>query len=183
MCVGLFVRRRIFDCPNTSKCYSVRNSKSRQQLHRVDRDRSVSLHVDIPAWNTDTIQSIFLFSAARSVWATDCFKTSEKNFQYRLRDIPEGRRPQSVNFYCYEQCGTVHSVFVKRTNFFRQMRLQLNPVLQMVYSFSHSPFVQTKLAPYLLQYLLTGRFHHLQRHLVSGNTNQCALFKTLMFLL
>jgi hypothetical protein len=64
--------------------------------------------------------------------------------------------------YSYEQCGAVHSVVPKLTNFIGQMWLQLYPVLQMLYSFSHSPFIQSILTSYFLQYLLTGRFHHLQ---------------------
>jgi hypothetical protein len=56
------------------------------------------------------------------------------------------------------------------------MRLVLYPVLQKFYSFSHSLFVQTKLTPYFLQYLLTGKFYHFQRHFVSGDNENRKLF-------
>jgi len=48
------------------------------------------------------------------------------------------------------------------------MWLQLYPVLQMLYNFSHSLFVKTNVTPYFLQYRLTGSFYHFQRHFESG---------------
>ena len=61
------------------------------------------------------------------------------------------------------------------------MWLQSYPFPQMFYCISHSLFVQTKLTSHFLQHLLSGRFHHLQWHIVSGNTKHCALFKILQF--
>jgi len=58
------------------------------------------------------------------------------------------------------------------------MRLVLYPVLQKFYSFFHSLFVQTKLTPYFLQYLLTGSFYHFQRHFVSGDNGNRKLFNS-----
>jgi len=63
------------------------------------------------------------------------------------------------------------TVFGKCTNFIWQMRLQLYPVLQMLYSMSLSLFVQTKLTPHSLQYLLTWRFYRLQRNLLYGDNS------------
>jgi hypothetical protein len=57
------------------------------------------------------------------------------------------------------------------------MRLVLYLVLQKSYSFCHSLFVQTNsLTPYFLQYLLTRRFYHFQRHFLSGDNGNRKLF-------
>ena len=68
------------------------------------------------------------------------------------------------------------SVLAKCSNFLWQMWLQLYPVSQIFYSFSHSLIVQTKLTPYSVQYLLTRRFYHLQRNsLCDDNSTQCSV--------
>jgi hypothetical protein len=56
------------------------------------------------------------------------------------------------------------------------MWLQLYPVLQIPYSFSHSLLVQAKLTPYFLQDPLTGRFHRFQRHFESSDNGNKKLF-------
>ena len=80
-----------------------------------------------------------------------------------------------------EQVWYVQSVFVQLTNFFGQMRLQLYPVLQMFNSFSHSPFVQTKLSPYFLQNLLIRRFYHFLRHSYLETREMCCSMLYMVF--